>query len=117
MAAQHVVAHEAARATVMAAVRELDGEAVREVLIRALESEGVDSAVTGVALPVLKQVGDAWERGELSVLHEHFASNTFRGVLGYAGAPSPSAPRRGSCGQALRLPSTSGRSNPPRTDR
>ena len=33
-------------------------------------------------MPVLKQVGDAWERGELGVLHEHFVSSTFRGVLG-----------------------------------
>ena len=94
MAAQHVVDHEAARATVMAAVRDLDGEAVREVLAHLLDREGVDSAVTRLALPVLKQVGDAWAGGELSVLHEHFVSNTFRGVLGYAGAPAPTASGR-----------------------
>ena len=33
-------------------------------------------------MPVLKQVGDAWESGELGVLHEHFVSSSFRGVLG-----------------------------------
>ena len=33
-------------------------------------------------MPVLRDVGDGWERGELGVLHEHFVSSTFRGVLG-----------------------------------
>ena len=33
-------------------------------------------------MPVLREVGDGWERGDLGVLHEHFVSSTFRGVLG-----------------------------------
>jgi MerR family transcriptional regulator, light-induced transcriptional regulator len=35
-----------------------------------------------VAMPVLREVGDGWQSGELGVLHEHFVSSTFRGVLG-----------------------------------
>jgi methanogenic corrinoid protein MtbC1 len=88
MAAQQVTDHDTARASVMAAVRDLDGEAVRAVLTRTLRTEGVDVTVAQVVLPVLKHVGDAWESGELSVLHEHFASNTIRGMLGYLKAPS-----------------------------
>jgi MerR family transcriptional regulator, light-induced transcriptional regulator len=88
MAAQQVTDHDTARATVMAAVRDLDGQAVRSVLTRTLRTEGVDVTVAQVVLPVLKHVGDAWESGELSVLHEHFASNTIRGMLGYVKTPA-----------------------------
>ena len=43
---------------------------------------GVDDTVTRVIMPVLREVGDGWESGELGVLHEHFVSSSFRGVLG-----------------------------------
>ena len=66
----------------MAAVRDLDGGTVRDALLQSLLVAGVDDTVTEVIMPVLKQVGDAWESGELSVLHEHFVSSAFRGVLG-----------------------------------
>lgn len=82
MATEHDVDPAAARGAVMAAVRDLDGRTVRDVLLQSLLVSGVDDTVTEVIMPVLKQVGDAWESGELSVLHEHFVSSTFRGVLG-----------------------------------
>lgn len=75
------VDHDATRRTVMNAVRELDGPAVREALLRTLFVSGVDAAIVQVVMPVLRDVGDGWERGELGVLHEHFVSRTFRGVL------------------------------------
>ena len=71
-----------ARATVMAAVRDLDGATVRDALLQSLLVAGVDDTVTRVIMPVLNDVGDGWERGELGVLHEHFVSSAFRGVLG-----------------------------------
>ncbi|WP_392545354.1 B12-binding domain-containing protein [Oryzobacter telluris] len=74
--------HESARTTVLAAVRDLDGACVRDVLLQSLLVSGVDATVTEVVMPVLRAVGDAWETGELSVLHEHFVSSSFRGVLG-----------------------------------
>ena len=74
--------HHTDRATVLAAVRDLDGATVRDVLLQSLLVAGVDDTVSEVILPVLKEVGDAWESGELTVLHEHFVSTTFRGVLG-----------------------------------
>ena len=66
----------------MTAVRDLDGGTVRDALLQSLLVAGVDHTVTEVIMPVLKQVGDAWESGELGVLHEHFVSSSFRGVLG-----------------------------------
>jgi len=84
------VHHEAVRATLVAAVRDLDGDAVRQLLARAIRSAGVDDAVAQVMVPVLGQIGDAWASGELSVVHEHFASNAFRGVLGHVRVRSSS---------------------------
>jgi hypothetical protein len=93
MAVQHAVDHDAARATVMTAVRDLDGDAVHRLLVRTIRSVGIDYAVTQVLVPVLTQIGEAWASGELSVMHEHFASNTFRGVVGRVGARSPGRAR------------------------
>ena len=74
--------HAATRRTVMAAVRQLDGPTVRDALLQSLLMAGVDATVTEVAMPVLRQVGDGWQSGELGVLHEHFVSSAFRGVIG-----------------------------------
>ncbi len=89
MAVQHVVDHDAARAKVMTAVCDLDGDAVHRLLVRTIRSVGIDYTVTQVLVPVLRQVGEGWASGELSVMHEHFASNTFRGVVGRVSARSP----------------------------
>lgn len=71
-----------ARERVMAATRDLDGATVRDLLLDTLLVSGVDATVTGVMMPVLKEVGDDWEAGRLGVVHEHFVSSAFRGVLG-----------------------------------
>ena len=39
-----------------------------------LASLSFQSAIDQVYVPILKEVGDAWERGEISVAQEHFAS-------------------------------------------
>lgn len=82
MGTERHVDHGTARQTVMAAVRDLDGATVRDVLLQSLLVSGVDDTVTRVIMPVLREVGDGWESGELGVLHEHFVSSSFRGVLG-----------------------------------
>ena len=74
--------HDAARRAVLAAVRDLDGATVRDALLQTLLVSGVDAAVAEVVMPVLREVGEGWERGDLGVLHEHFVSSAFRGVLG-----------------------------------
>jgi methanogenic corrinoid protein MtbC1 len=82
MPSQSGVDHEVTRRTVMTAVRALDGATVRDALLQTLLTSGVDATVTEVVMPVLRDVGDGWESGELGVLHEHFVSSSFRGVLG-----------------------------------
>ena len=80
---------DATRRTVMAAVRRLDGPTVRDALLQSLLTAGVDATVTEVAMPVLREVGDGWQSGQLGVLHEHFVSSAFRGVLGEFRMPVP----------------------------
>ncbi|HYN68002.1 MAG TPA: B12-binding domain-containing protein [Ornithinibacter sp.] len=88
------VDHDAARGTVMAAVRALDGATVRDALLQSLLVCGVDVTITEVVIPVLREVGDGWESGELGVLHEHFVSSSFRGVLGGLRMPVQGEPVR-----------------------
>ena len=73
----------------MGAVRELDGGTVRDVLLQSLLVSGVDDTVTEVVIPVLREVGDRWQSGELGVLHEHFVSSSFRGLLSELRMPVP----------------------------
>lgn len=87
MPSHHRVDHTATRRTVMDAVRDLDGPTVRDVLLQSLQTWGVDDTVTEVVMPVLHDVGEGWERGDFAVLHEHFVSSTFRGVLGHLRVP------------------------------
>ncbi len=70
------------REQVMTATRELDGSTVRDLLLDALLVRGVDATVGEVMVPVLRRVGEDWEAGRLGVVHEHFVSGAFRGVLG-----------------------------------
>lgn len=89
MARQHSIDPGVARRSVMAAVRELDGAGVRDALLECLNAHGVDLTVTEFVMPVLREVGEGWERGELGVMHEHFVSSSFRGVLGELRRPLP----------------------------
>jgi len=70
------------RDRVFAAVAGLDGASLRVALERCIEDHGIDATVADVVVPVLREVGVAWRTGRLGVVHEHFASSAFRGVLG-----------------------------------
>lgn len=83
-----------ARAQLLAAVQELDGAWVREVLANCLHVGGVEVTVADVVVPVLHEVGEGWRSGRLGVAHEHFASSAFRGVLGELRPPAPGSARR-----------------------
>ena len=48
---------------------------------RALLRSAWRRSLRQVVLPTLKQVGDGWERGEIEISEEHFASNLIRGRL------------------------------------
>lgn len=58
-----------------------DEPGANAVLDRLLSTATLDSLLGEVLLPYLHEVGDRWERGEISVAEEHFASNVLRGRL------------------------------------
>ena len=84
-----------------AAVETFDAEAAEIALARLFWDVPLSGAVAGVVLPFLREVGDRWEAGTLSVAHEHFVSDMLRRklsalssvppqqVLEDASAPSP----------------------------
>jgi methanogenic corrinoid protein MtbC1 len=59
----------------------LDEPAAQAVLDRIFAAATVDTALSEVILPYLGELGARWERGEVSVAQEHFASNVLRGRL------------------------------------
>jgi MerR family transcriptional regulator, light-induced transcriptional regulator len=103
---QHLAAGLAAAEAAALAVRDAaDGEAARSVLGSALRDElaealdafdepraqtlldrlfaiaTVETLLSEVVMPYLRELGDRWERGEASVAQEHFASGVLRGRL------------------------------------
>jgi DNA-binding transcriptional MerR regulator len=62
----------------LAAVQSFDGEALRRVFQTEWVRSGPLEFVERRAAPFLEAIGDAWEKRELDVRHEHFAS----GALG-----------------------------------
>lgn len=65
-----------------AAVEGFDEDAFDQALAGALWDRPLEQAVSEVVLPFLAELGDRWEQGELTVAHEHFASNLVRHRLG-----------------------------------
>ncbi|HET8758412.1 MAG TPA: B12-binding domain-containing protein, partial [Solirubrobacteraceae bacterium] len=41
----------------------------------------IDALLADVVIPFLHELGEGWERGEVSIAQEHFASNLLRGRL------------------------------------
>jgi MerR family transcriptional regulator, light-induced transcriptional regulator len=70
-----------AAATLAAALDEFDEPAAHAVLDRLLGTLTVETVLRDVVLPYLRALGDRWERGDVSVAQEHFASNLIRGRL------------------------------------
>jgi DNA-binding transcriptional MerR regulator len=69
------------RAELTAALHALDEPAAQAILDRLFAVGTVEAALTEVILPYLHDLGARWERGEVSVAQEHFASNVLRGRL------------------------------------
>lgn len=76
----------------LAAARAMDERALRAHLRDEARSLGVNAAITGVVLPFLNGLGQAWERGDCSVASEHFASQVTRSWLTAAAVSDPDAP-------------------------
>lgn len=67
-----------AQGRLLSAVRTYDEAAAHTVLDEALAGFAVDTVLRELILPALRAVGDQWERGELEIGQEHFASNLVR---------------------------------------
>lgn len=63
------------------ALERFDEAEANAVLDEAVSALSVDALAGQVILPALKHVGERWQRGEVSVGQEHFASNVVRGRL------------------------------------
>jgi DNA-binding transcriptional MerR regulator/methylmalonyl-CoA mutase cobalamin-binding subunit len=69
------------RDRVMRAVERLRVDDAEQILMRAaLSTEPVEFLRTIVA-PILVEIGDRWERGDLRIAHEHACSTVMRGLL------------------------------------
>ena len=74
------------------AVLRLDAHGGHALLMRAAVALGPRRFIDGVALPLLRWVGDEWEHGALRVMHEHGMSVAMRRVLSWLidALPAPS---------------------------
>jgi DNA-binding transcriptional MerR regulator len=75
--------HDAAvtRQELAAALDRFDEARAHAVFDGALAAATTDWLVSDVILPYLRDLGDRWERGEVTVAQEHFASGLLRGRL------------------------------------
>ncbi len=65
----------------LAAADRLDGQALREELMRAVVSLSAPVFVTRVVGPLLERVGELWEEGSMRPAQEHVVSTAVRQVL------------------------------------
>jgi DNA-binding transcriptional MerR regulator/methylmalonyl-CoA mutase cobalamin-binding subunit len=72
---------ESAAAALRVALEQLDDAAAHTGFDQLLADYSRDSILEDVVLPLLRELGDGWARGDVSVAHEHFASNLLRGRL------------------------------------
>lgn len=82
-------------AELMEAVREMDAEGLQSNLRRAALERNVHDLIEEVISPLLRRVGDAWHRGEVSPAQEHLASTVASRTLSWildATEPDPDAP-------------------------
>jgi DNA-binding transcriptional MerR regulator len=78
------------------ALDELDEPEAQNVLDRLLTELTVERVLRDVVVPYLRDLGERWEQGAVSVAQEHFASNVVRGRLaalarGWGGGRGPQA--------------------------
>ena len=71
----------AASAELRRALEQFDDAAAHAAFDRLLADYSTRAVLAGVVLPLLRELGEGWERGEISVAQEHFASNLLRGRL------------------------------------
>lgn len=60
---------------------DFDEPAAQQVLDRLLSELALATVLRNVVLPYLHELGERWDRGDVTVAQEHFASNVIRGRL------------------------------------
>lgn len=73
--------------------RSLDEISVDQVLERAIGKYGWPGVFDAVLLPVMRRAGSEWERGELTLAHEHFLSELLRRRIHVEIARTPHRPQ------------------------
>jgi DNA-binding transcriptional MerR regulator len=68
-------------ANLRVALGDLDERAAHAVLDQLFGALTVEAVIRDVLMPYLHELGDRWERGEVTVGQEHFASNVIRSRL------------------------------------
>jgi MerR family transcriptional regulator, light-induced transcriptional regulator len=71
----------AARRDLDASLSGFDEARAHAVLDELLSTATLDSILSDVLIPFLRELGRRWERGEITVAQEHFASSVLRGRL------------------------------------
>jgi MerR family transcriptional regulator, light-induced transcriptional regulator len=87
---------EAARSDLARATEAFDETAAQALIDELLARTTTDTLLSDVVIPFLHELGGRWERGEVSIAQEHFASNLLRGRLlglarGWGRGPGPRA--------------------------
>jgi DNA-binding transcriptional MerR regulator len=73
-----LTAQDEAMRALTAVLEEFDEPAAQAVVDRLLSTVTIELVIRDVLMPYLHELGDRWERGEVSVAQEHFASNVVR---------------------------------------
>jgi len=79
----------------LAGVKALDVAALEASLDHALVVHGPMVVMEEILIPLMREIGDAWQDGKLDVIHEHLASTvvrTFLGTLTRSQPPASAAP-------------------------
>jgi DNA-binding transcriptional MerR regulator len=71
----------ALRSDLRSALDALDEPGAQAVLDRLLANYTLAATLRDVIVPYLREVGDRWAKGEITIIQEHFASNVIRGRL------------------------------------
>jgi MerR family transcriptional regulator, light-induced transcriptional regulator len=81
--ADHAVAYSpaVAKRELDASLSGFDEARAHAVLDELLSTATLDSILSDVLIPFLRELGERWERGEITVAQEHFASSVLRGRL------------------------------------
>jgi methanogenic corrinoid protein MtbC1 len=73
--------HAERRRQLATALARFDGATAHEIIDRLLAEVTLDTALRDVLLPFLRELGDLWMDGAVTVAQEHFASALIRGRL------------------------------------